>query len=888
MKRMLINATHPEELRVALADGQKLYDLDIENRHHIQKQGNIYKAKVIRIEGSLEAAFVDYGPEKRGFLPLKAIAIPEGKTPASGSRQIQDLLQEGQEIIIQVEKEERGAKGAAVSTFIALAGRYLVLMPTDPRAGGVSRRVAVNERSQLREILSQLVLPAGMGVIIRTAGVGRSVEELQWDIDYLIKLWEAILVASEREQAPRLLYAENNLILRAIRDYLGQDIREIVIDSREAHDEARAFIEQVMPNFLPRLKLYEHPVPLFSRYQIESQIGGALNRTVRLPSGGSIALDLTEALMAIDINSARATKGEGIEETALATNLEAAEEIGRQLRLRDVGGLIVIDFIDMASSENQQAVENTLRNAVKQDRARVQMSRISQFGLLQMSRQRLRPSLEELTTEICPRCSGQGRIQDLNSLSLAILRVIEEEAFKEGSARVRALAPLSVAAFLLNEKRAEVAEIENRTGADVIIVPNVNMETPQYEIERIRRDADAVQDAQPSYELTERVLESTPEAVPEPGQQAAVEHPSVARVAPPAAAAPGDTVDGEADGAGRWLGVFQSVLRALFAENPDPSEAAGARPRASKQKAKRGATAGKASGRSRARRKKDSAEPAPERASKRKAEPKARAERGAADEGGKSRRSEQTEQASAPQDTERPGARPGRRHPARRGRQKSGQSGRASAEQSRQASAESGTPAPDAASAENDSPASAAAPATRATGATGQSENQADAGKGREQRGGRSRRSRKPAPESTSGKVQSSQPEDPATADADAQYRAPSEETLARSKRRPKRDRSQIAENLAQANRSSVRPPSQSAQVTQAADGGADAGQMPASEQTTPAAAASDGRQAKPEHPASASAADAETAQKPQGRAANDPREMRRAAAEETQATADA
>ena len=454
-ERMLINASQPEEVRVALVDGQKLYDFDIENRSREQKKANIYKAKISRVEPSLEAAFVEFGAERHGFLPLKEIArqLFKQQDDQDERPQIQELIEEGQELIVQVDKEERGSKGAALTTFISLAGRYLVLMPNNPRAGGVSRRIAGDERDQLRESLSQLDIPEGMGVIVRTAGVGRSTDELRWDLDYLLQLWEAIGSAATEQPAPKLLYAENNVILRAIRDNLRKDIGELLIDNREAFEEARAFIEQVMPQYKERTKHYDDPIPLFSRYQIESQIETAFEHRVELPSGGAIIIDPTEALVSIDINSARATKGADIEETALTTNMEAAEEIARQLRLRDVGGLIVIDFIDMSTTKNQREVENTLRTALEQDRARVQMGRISRFGLLEMSRQRLRPSLVELTTEVCPRCSGQGRIRDTKSLALAILRVMEEESLKVRSSMVRALVPLNIASYLLNEKR---------------------------------------------------------------------------------------------------------------------------------------------------------------------------------------------------------------------------------------------------------------------------------------------------------------------------------------------------------------------------------------------------------------------------------------------------
>ena len=411
MKRMLINASQPEEVRVAIVDGQKLCDFDIENRAREQTKSSIYKAKISRVEPSLEAAFVEFGAERHGFLPAKEISRQHHRQQGDEERpQIQDMVQEGQELIVQVDKEERGTKGAALTTLISLAGRYLVLMPNDPRAGGVSRRIGGEDRDQLRESLSQLNIPEGMGVIIRTAGVGRSVEELRWDLDYLLQLWEAIGAAASEQPAPKLLYAENNVILRAIRDNLRKDIGELLIDSREAFEEARAFIEQVMPQYKERTKHYDDPIPLFSRYQIESQIETAFGHAVKLPSGGAIVIDPTEALVSIDINSARATKGADIEETALTTNMEAAEEVARQLRLRDVGGLIVIDFIDMSTNKNQREVEDTLRTALEQDRARVQMGRISRFGLLEMSRQRLRPSLVELTTEVCPRCNGQRRL----------------------------------------------------------------------------------------------------------------------------------------------------------------------------------------------------------------------------------------------------------------------------------------------------------------------------------------------------------------------------------------------------------------------------------------------------------------------------------------------
>ena len=513
MKRMLINATQPEEVRVAVVDGQRLHDLDIESPGREQKKGSIYRARVTRVEPSLEAAFIEFGVERHGFLPLKEISrsyVQPGKSDDDGGSrrtEISDLVREGQEFLVQVDKEERGTKGAALTTFFSLPGRYMVLMPNDPRAGGISRRVEGDDRDALRESLSQLEIPDGMGVIVRTAGVGRSQEELQRDVDYLLQLWQTIQSAGEERRAPALIYQENNLVVRAIRDCLRDDIGELLIDSEEAFSEAETFIEQVMPHYKSRVKLYSDDVPLFSRYQIESQIETAFEHTVKLPSGGSIVIDPTEALVAIDTNSARATKGADIEETALNTNLEAAEEIARQLRLRDVGGLIVIDFIDMSSTRNQRAVESKLREALDTDRARIQLGRISQFGLFEMSRQRLRPSLQETTTEICPRCSGRGRIQDIQSLALTILRVMEEEALKERSRIVRALVPLNVAAYLLNEKRRDVAEIEKRTETHFVIVPNASLETPQYEIQRIREDSAEAEAELLSYELADTASE---------------------------------------------------------------------------------------------------------------------------------------------------------------------------------------------------------------------------------------------------------------------------------------------------------------------------------------------------------------------------------------------
>ncbi|MGU2108275.1 ribonuclease E [Pseudomonas aeruginosa] len=501
MKRMLINATQPEELRVALVDGQRLFDLDIESGAREQKKANIYKGRITRVEPSLEAAFVDFGAERHGFLPLKEISREYFKKSPEGRINIKEVLSEGQEVIVQVEKEERGNKGAALTTFISLAGRYLVLMPNNPRAGGISRRIEGEERNELREALNGLNAPADMGLIVRTAGLGRSTEELQWDLDYLLQLWSAIKEASGERGAPFLIYQESNVIIRAIRDYLRQDIGEVLIDSIDAQEEALNFIRQVMPQYASKVKLYQDSVPLFNRFQIESQIETAFQREVKLPSGGSIVIDPTEALVSIDINSARATKGGDIEETALQTNLEAAEEIARQLRLRDIGGLIVIDFIDMTPAKNQRAVEERVREALEADRARVQVDRISRFGLLEMSRQRLRPSLGETSGIVCPRCNGQGIIRDVESLSLAILRLIEEEALKDRTAEVRARVPFQVAAFLLNEKRNAITKIELRTRARIFILPDDHLETPHFEVQRLRDDSPELVAGQTSYEM---------------------------------------------------------------------------------------------------------------------------------------------------------------------------------------------------------------------------------------------------------------------------------------------------------------------------------------------------------------------------------------------------
>ena len=499
---MLINATHPEELRVALVDGQRMYDLDIESGAREQKKANIYRGRITRVEPSLEAAFVDYGSERHGFLPLKEISREYFKDPSlSGRSSIRELVKEGQEIVVQVDKEERGNKGAALTTFISLAGRYLVLMPNNPRAGGISRRIEGEERSQLREVMNQLTVPAESGVIVRTAGIGRSAEEIQWDLDYLQQLWESITTASDKQAAPFLIYQESNVIIRAMRDYLRQDIGEVLIDEPKIHQDVLSFVQQVMPSYENKIKFYDQETPLFNRFQIESQIETAFQREVTLPSGGAIVIDPTEALVSIDINSARATKGSDIEETALNTNLEAAEEIARQLRLRDMGGLVVIDFIDMGPMRNQRAVENKLRDSLKLDRARVQVGRISRFGLMEMSRQRLRPSLGETSGIVCPRCSGQGSIRDVASLALSIIRLINEEASKDRSAEIRVVLPVNMATYLLNEKRAEILEVEKTAGVRVVIIPNPQMDTPHFEVSRLRDDNEAAQAGETSYEI---------------------------------------------------------------------------------------------------------------------------------------------------------------------------------------------------------------------------------------------------------------------------------------------------------------------------------------------------------------------------------------------------
>jgi ribonuclease E len=501
MKRMLINATQAEELRVAIVDGQSLYDIDIEQPSKEQKKSNIYKGRITRLEPSLEAAFVEYGAERHGFLPLKEISRDYFQSGVDHHKAgLKELLREGQEVVVQVDKEERGNKGAALTTFISLAGRYMVLMPNSPTAGGVSRRIEGDDRAELKKAMDALTIPDDMGVIIRTAGVGRDAEELQWDLDYLLSVWKAVAEAALSKPAPFLIYQESRLIIRALRDYMRADIGEILVDTPEMYAEAREFVEQVMPHNLRKLKHYTDDTPLFNRFQIESQIESAYERTVRLPSGGALVIDQTEALTAIDVNSARATKGGDIEETAFNTNAEAAEEVARQMRLRDLGGLVVIDFIDMSSNKHQRDVENRLQNALKFDRARVQLGRISKFGLMEMSRQRLRPSLGESSQIVCPRCDGHGRMRSIESLALSIVRVAEEHAMKDNTGQVLVQAPVEIANYLLNEKRHALAEIEQRHDAPIVIVADEQLHTPHYEVTRLRENELGEETARPSYQ----------------------------------------------------------------------------------------------------------------------------------------------------------------------------------------------------------------------------------------------------------------------------------------------------------------------------------------------------------------------------------------------------
>ncbi len=586
MKRMLINATQREELRVAIVDGQTLFDLDIEIPSREQKKSNIYAGRITRVEPSLEACFVEYGGDRHGFLPLKEVSrqyFTPGADPNKAG--IRELIKEGQSVVVQVDKEERGNKGAALTTFISLAGRYLVLMPNNPRAGGVSRRIEGEDRQNLKDTMDQLQVPDDMGLIIRTAGMGRDAEELQWDLDYLLQLWKAIAEAATSRPAPFLIYQESRLIIRALRDYLRNDTGEILIDSEEVYHDAREFMQQVMPNNLRKLKLYQDTVPLFSRFQIETQIENAFERTVRLPSGGSIVIDQTEALTAIDINSSKATKGSDIEETAFNTNLEAAAEIARQLRIRDAGGLIVIDFIDMDSPRHQREVEERLKDSMRVDRARVQIGRISRFGLLELSRQRLRPSLGESTQSVCPRCDGHGRIRSVESLSLSALRLVEEHAMKDNTGQVLVQAPPEVANFLVNEKRRHLSEIEVRQEVQVIVVADDKLETPHLHIERIR-SADVGDDVKPSYKRVTPVQATPLPQLAKPGEEP--EQPAVSRVIPasPAplkpeadvaetqAAAPVAAAPAPRGGFFAWLGKLFGGGDAPAAEPAKPAAAA--------------------------------------------------------------------------------------------------------------------------------------------------------------------------------------------------------------------------------------------------------------------------------------------------------------------------
>lgn len=569
MKRMLFNATQAEELRVAIVDGQNLLDLDIETLGKEQRKGNIYKGIITRIEPSLEACFVDYGTDRHGFLPFKEVSRSYFRDYEGGRARIQDVLKEGMEVIVQVEKDERGNKGAALTTFISLAGRYLVLMPNNPRGGGVSRRIEGEERQELKAAMAELDIPNGMSIIARTAGIGRSAEELEWDLNYLKQLWQAIEEAGKAHHDPYLLFMESSLLIRAIRDYFRPDIGEILVDNQEVYDQVAEFMSYVMPSNVGRLKLYQDHTPLFSRFQIEHQIESAFSRSVSLPSGGAIVIDHTEALVSIDVNSARATRGSDIEDTAFKTNMEAAEEVARQMRLRDLGGLVVIDFIDMENPKHQRDVENVLRDALKKDRARVQMGKLSRFGLLELSRQRLKPALGESSHVACPRCAGTGVIRGIESTALHVLRIIQEEAMKDNTGEVRAQVPVDVATFLLNEKRAELFAMEERLDVNVVLIPNIHLENPHYEINRIRID-DVEEDGEPSYK---RVAE------PEEDESAKPFGSEKAKVARPEPAVkgvrhtqPAPTVSPEKKAS--WWDSFKAWLKRIFGGEPAPAAVA--------------------------------------------------------------------------------------------------------------------------------------------------------------------------------------------------------------------------------------------------------------------------------------------------------------------------
>lgn len=559
MKRMLFNATQAEELRVAIVDGQNLLDLDIETLGKEQRKGNIYKGIITRIEPSLEACFVDYGTDRHGFLPFKEVSRSYFQDYEGGRARIQDVLKEGMEVIVQVEKDERGNKGAALTTFISLAGRYLVLMPNNPRGGGVSRRIEGEERQELKAAMAELDIPNGMSIIARTAGIGRSAEELEWDLNYLKQLWQAIEEAGKAHHDPYLLFMESSLLIRAIRDYFRPDIGEILVDNQEVHDQVAEFMSYVMPGNVGRLKLYQDHTPLFSRFQIEHQIESAFSRSVSLPSGGAIVIDHTEALVSIDVNSARATRGSDIEDTAFKTNMEAAEEVARQMRLRDLGGLVVIDFIDMENPKHQRDVENVLRDALKKDRARVQMGKLSRFGLLELSRQRLKPALGESSHVACPRCAGTGVIRGIESTALHVLRIIQEEAMKDNTGEVHAQVPVDVATFLLNEKRAELFAMEERLDVNVVLIPNIHLENPHYEINRIRTD-DVEEDGEPSYK---RVAEPEEDESAKPfgGEKAKAARPEpavkgVRHTSPAPTAAPEKKTS--------WWDSFKAWLKRIF------------------------------------------------------------------------------------------------------------------------------------------------------------------------------------------------------------------------------------------------------------------------------------------------------------------------------------
>ena len=569
MKRMLFNATQAEELRVAIVDGQNLLDLDIETLGKEQRKGNIYKGIITRIEPSLEACFVDYGTDRHGFLPFKEVSRSYFRDYEGGRARIQDVLKEGMEVIVQVEKDERGNKGAALTTFISLAGRYLVLMPNNPRGGGVSRRIEGEERQELKAAMAELDIPNGMSIIARTAGIGRSAEELEWDLNYLKQLWQAIEEAGKAHHDPYLLFMESSLLIRAIRDYFRPDIGEILVDNQEVYDKVAEFMSYVMPSNVGRLKLYQDHTPLFSRFQIEHQIESAFSRSVSLPSGGAIVIDHTEALVSIDVNSARATRGSDIEDTAFKTNMEAAEEVARQMRLRDLGGLVVIDFIDMENPKHQRDVENVLRDALKKDRARVQMGKLSRFGLLELSRQRLKPALGESSHVACPRCAGTGVIRGIESTALHVLRIIQEEAMKDNTGEVRAQVPVDVATFLLNEKRAELFAMEERLDVNVVLIPNIHLENPHYEINRIRID-DVEEDGEPSYK---RVAE------PEEDESAKPFGSEKAKAARPEPAVkgvrhtqPAPTVAPEKKAS--WWDSFKAWLKRIFGGEPAPAAVA--------------------------------------------------------------------------------------------------------------------------------------------------------------------------------------------------------------------------------------------------------------------------------------------------------------------------